>query len=613
MISVTARRTCPAAVTLDTCRKPHFNHARHAPASLYFKLQRRGRGSRLKHHYLSEDLIDTANTIGRNLAQMLLDDPSISLITPPSLPTYYNVYQNSFSTLDLTFVSANFQPTVAVTTEEDMGSDHYPVVTSIGVAPSTAGFRKRPTWKFGSGTWENWTAALQQPELQGMDDLQREFTNFTSNLIEASHKVFKKTKEFTWPKYNKSWWNSKCATAVKAKQEAKIVLINQPSQHTLIPLAIALNDDTPSVINDPFNIQELNRGLTSMRSTATGRDDIHNEHLKHMPENYKTWLLQLYNKSLQSGMLPTVWQPAIIIPLPKPNKPLTSADSYRPISLLSCVQKLMERLIVSRLTFFLEKKGIFRKTQGGYRRRLSAIDQVTKLEAAIRSTLVKKSIMLCLFVDFSSAFDTVWPMGVLYKLSRCSVRRTMLRWLQAYLKERPFKVFMEGTYSSESIARSRVPQGAVLSPLLFNIMMYDTPVEEGICSCEYANYLAFYTQHPNIRIATDTLKQQLTAHHNWSKQWGLKINFNKTKCMLFTNKRINPLPITVGRQKLEFTKQFKHLGVMLDSPQLRWHHQVDYLKQSCAPLLNLLQSISHRHWGADRELLIYLYKTLIRS
>ncbi|KAF2353365.1 hypothetical protein FHG87_015880 [Trinorchestia longiramus] len=115
-----------------------------------------------------------------------------------------------------------------------------------------------------------------------------------------------------------------------------------------------------------------------------------------MPDNYKTWLLQLYNKSLQSGMLSTVWQTAIIIPLPKPNKPLTSVDSYRSISLLSCVQKLMERQIVSRLTFFLEQKGVFRKTQGGYRRRLSAIYQVAKLEAAIRSTLVNKSIMLCL-------------------------------------------------------------------------------------------------------------------------------------------------------------------------------------------------------------------------
>ncbi|KAF2344628.1 Reverse transcriptase domain [Trinorchestia longiramus] len=92
-------------------------------------------------------------------------------------------------------------------------------------------------------------------------------------------------------------------------------------------------------------------------------------------------------------------------------------------------------------------------------------------------------------------------MGVLYKLNRCRIWGTMLRCLQAYLKDRPLKVFMEGTYSSERIARSGVPQEAVLSPLLFNIMMYDTPVEEGICSCEYADNLAYYTQKQNGRLS----------------------------------------------------------------------------------------------------------------
>ncbi|KAF2350044.1 Reverse transcriptase domain [Trinorchestia longiramus] len=94
-------------------------------------------------------------------------------------------------------------------------------------------------------------------------------------------------------------------------------------------------------------------------------------------------------------------------------------------------------------------------------------------------------------------------MGVLFKLSRCGVWETMLRWLQAYLKDRPFKVFMVGTYSSERIARSGVPQGAGLSPSLFNIMMYDTPVEEGICSCEYANTLIFALQR--IRYNSSSL------------------------------------------------------------------------------------------------------------
>ncbi|KAF2356948.1 Endonuclease/exonuclease/phosphatase [Trinorchestia longiramus] len=145
-------------------------------------------------HHPTWEPTKLANTASQNIAEMLLDDPSISLITPPSLPTYYNVYQNSFSTLDLTFVSANFQPTVAVTTEEVMGSDHYPVVTSIGVAPSTAGFRNGQHGNLEVGQ-ENWTAALQQPELQGMDYLQRDFINFTNNLTEASQKVFKKQKK----------------------------------------------------------------------------------------------------------------------------------------------------------------------------------------------------------------------------------------------------------------------------------------------------------------------------------------------------------------------------------------------------------------------------------
>ncbi|KAF2347228.1 Reverse transcriptase domain, partial [Trinorchestia longiramus] len=133
----------------------------------------------------------------------------------------------------------------------------------------------------------------------------------------------------------------------------------------------------------------------------------------------------------------------------------------------------------------------------------------------------------------SPAWSTITSLVDYHQLGRLITSLVDYHQLGRLLKDRPFKVFMEGIYSSERIARSGVQQGAVLSPLLFNIMMYDTPVEEGICSCEYADDLAFYTQHPNIRITTDTLQQQLTALHNWSKQWGLKINFDKTKCMLF--------------------------------------------------------------------------------
>ncbi|KAF2358319.1 Reverse transcriptase domain [Trinorchestia longiramus] len=145
-------------------------------------------------------------------------------------------------------------------------------------------------------------------------------------------------------------------------------------------------------------------------------------------------------------------------------------------------------------------------------------------------------------------------MGVLYKLSQCGVWGSMLQWLQAYLKDRPFKAYIEGTYSSVRIAKSGVLLGAVLSPLLFNIMMYDMPMEAGICPCEYTDDLALCTQHPNLHIAMVALQQQLNALHNWSKQWDLTINLHKSKCTHFTNKKINPLPITVAGQQLEFIK-----------------------------------------------------------
>ncbi|KAF2364131.1 Reverse transcriptase domain [Trinorchestia longiramus] len=88
----------------------------------------------------------------------------------------------------------------------------------------------------------------------------------------------------------------------------------------------------------------------------------------------------------------------------------------------------------------------------------------------------------------------------------------MLQWLQAYLKDRSFKVSIEDTYSSVRIAKSGVPQG-VLSPLLFNITIHDMLVKAGICSCEYANDLAFYTHCLNLHVATDTPQQQL-PHSN---------------------------------------------------------------------------------------------------
>jgi hypothetical protein len=103
---------------------------------------------------------------------------------------------------------------------------------------------------------------------------------------------------------------------------------------------------------------------------------------------------------------------------------------------------------------------------------MSAVDQVARLTSAIRDTLNSRQVLVTIFCNLASALDTAWHNGILYKLSRCVVG-FMLRWLRMYLSDRRFQVFFEGEFSSVRKMCSGVPEGAILSPTLFNVLMHD--------------------------------------------------------------------------------------------------------------------------------------------
>ena len=190
--------------------------------------------------------------------------------------------------------------------------------------------------------------------------------------------------------------------------------------------------------------------------------------------------------------------------------------------------KVLEFLINKRLSFFLEQRGSFRASQGWFCRRLAAVDQVARLEAAICTALTTRSALVVVFCDISTAFDRVWHTGLLYKLSRCGVRGTLLRWIRAYLTGRTFQVQLEGETSSTRHVRSGVPQGAILSPLLFNVMMRDLPSVQGVRVADYADDVAFFTSSHDITTATVRMQSQLDMFNAWTKQWGLTLNLTKT-------------------------------------------------------------------------------------
>ena len=118
--------------------------------------------------------------------------------------------------------------------------------------------------------------------------------------------------------------------------------------------------------NKPMNIYELLEALGKSKDTAPGPDDIHYQLLKHLPRSSQEILLSILNSIWETGQLTPSWKEASVIPIPKPGKDHTNSNNYRPIALLSCICKIMERMVNARLLWFLESSGFITRFQGGF-------------------------------------------------------------------------------------------------------------------------------------------------------------------------------------------------------------------------------------------------------
>ena len=122
-------------------------------------------------------------------------------------------------------------------------------------------------------------------------------------------------------------------------------------------------------MTDPFSMKELKDALKKVKTRkARGPDGISGELLKHLGACSRAVLLKMFNHNWMKGLVPAVLKEAVIIPVPKKGKDKKNPCSYRPISLLSCVGKLLERMVKRRLISHLGSNGVLSPTQTGYRK-----------------------------------------------------------------------------------------------------------------------------------------------------------------------------------------------------------------------------------------------------
>ena len=369
------------------------------------------------------------------------------------------------------------------------------------------------------------------------------------------------------------------------------------------------NDD----YNKDFTLNELQQALSKLKNSTPGKDRIHNLFLKNAPLFIQEYLLNLFNSSWLKENIPNKWLKAILIPICKPNKEPSQVKSYRPISLLSCISKLMERMVASRLEWILEAHNLMSYTQCGFRKQRSTIDQLTLIDNDIRTSLQNNGVCIAAFIDLTGAFDRVWNVAVLQKMINMGFRGRILGWLYSYLNGRSFEVFLEGEYSSSRQITSGVPQGGVLSPLLFNILISDIPNVEGVQYSEFADDIAIYCSGNDYELVVSKIERALDEINSWVLKWGQEINTDKSKCMYFTKKHHPPRNVKLRDQPIEYVREFKFLGLTLDSPRLTYRNHILSLQGSCSKSISVMKFMSHYKWGSSRETLLMLYRSLIRS
>ena len=180
----------------------------------------------------------------------------------------------------------------------------------------------------------------------------------------------------------------------------------------------------------PFSLLELQNAIKGTKNNKSpGEDQITYEVIKHLPENGLEYLLHIYNKFWEKGYLHAGWKSSIVIPIPKAGVDPSNVNSYRPISLISVLCKLMERLVTSRITWYLEEKKLLNKEQTGFRRGKSTTDHLIRLHDSANKALNNRECTQAVFLDLTKAFDTLWIAGLLLKLRKLGINNKAYYWI----------------------------------------------------------------------------------------------------------------------------------------------------------------------------------------
>jgi hypothetical protein len=353
------------------------------------------------------------------------------------------------------------------------------------------------------------------------------------------------------------------------------------------------------------------------KNKAPGDDGITARHVNNAPSSWPL-LMEIFNKSLQLGYYPESWKRTTMVMIPKPKKDPSKAVNYRPISLTSTIGKWFERILARRMTTTFEENGVLPQHQYGFRTRRCTADPLALYTSTAAEGINRNKCTAALFLDIERAFDSVWHDGLLYKLAQVpGVSLNLLRIINGFLTSRNARVRVGKSHSNPFPLQAGVPQGTVLSPLLFTLFCWDMPAGDSISKpvtlCQYADDTAIWCVGNTAGSATRHLQLMASKLQQWFRTWRMKPNANKTQ--LLTTKpmgrRHEDCSISLWGQRVHNAKEATYLGVLIDH-NLTFRKHAAQVYARCSRRSNLIRAVRAGGRGVSAKCGLLLYKSFVR-
>ena len=359
------------------------------------------------------------------------------------------------------------------------------------------------------------------------------------------------------------------------------------------PSSFLKGDFPDSMFFTPILEYEINDIISNLKnSTSKGHDNLPISLLKSCNLELSSILTHLTNESLSSGVFPDTLKIAKVIPVFKSgdNRSITN---YRPISVLSNISKIFEKLVCTRLNKFLVDKQLLHDNQFGFRPKLSTCLALLQLVDELRRSIDEGNITVGVFVDLAKVFDTVDHKIMLAKLQYYGIRGVPNKWFSSYLSNRKQYVSINNSNSIPSDISCGVPQGSILGPILFIIYVNDlNSVSQQLRNIMFADDTNLFLTGNSIETIESLMNSELCNLIEWFQANLLSLNISKTNYIVFSKKRNITANILIGDTPLVKLDTTKFLGVII-SCDLKWNSHIDVVLNKISKNVGIIAKVRH--------------------